>query len=128
MNLAKIIDATASGAGIPNEIRLSYPQRADTQSQAALQLKSHWLIIGKSLKNISGRTPLEKLQSSGGPNLFLRAAKHIVATNLPWAAVLQVLEELAANGKLTLDIEQRELAVYMLKEALYDTDISYKTV
>lgn len=114
-------------AGKPNEIFIGYSPREDSYSQAQLQLRNHFLIIGRALQGVSGLTPLEIIKP-GGTDLFARAAKHIVSHAIVWADVVRVMEGQAASGKLQLDEQQRSLAVYWLKEALYDeAGLSYKT-
>lgn len=110
-----------------NELNISYSPRVDTYSQAQLQLKNQFLAIGKALQGVSGLTPVEIIKP-GGPDTFSRAAKHIVSHAILWADVVRVMEDLAASGKLQLDEQQRSLALYLLKEALYnEAGLSYKT-
>ena len=127
MLLAKIIDDAAASAGVVNEIRVTIQPATPSPTQAILQLKNHWLAIGKALQGVNGRTPLEVLRASG-PDVFKRTATHLVKFNISWSDTLATMEALAASGKLQLNTEQRELAAYLLKEAAYDVSTAYPTV
>lgn len=113
--------------GKPNELQVGYSPRVDSYTQAQLQLKNHFLAVGKALQGISGLTPIELIKP-GGPDTLGRAAKHIVDHKISWPDAVRVLDDLAASGKLPLNAEKRDLLLYMLKEALYaEAGLSYKT-
>lgn len=114
-------------AGKPNELFINYSPRQDTLTQAALGLKNQFLAVYKAVQDVSGLTPVENVRP-GGPPVFTRTAKHIIAHNILWAEVCNVLDGLAEAGKIQLSAEKRDLILYLLKEELeLEAGISYKT-
>jgi len=127
MLLAKIIDDVAAAHGVVNEIRVVIQPQQPSPTQAILQLKNHFLAIGKALQGVNGRTPLDTLRGNG-PDVFKRTATHLVKFNISWADTLATMEALAVSGKLKLDADQRSLAAYLLKAEVYNISTAYPTV